>query len=771
MPERGPSGFRQILERGLQASRQRATEAAQQIKPIVENLGDIHAQAAAAAYSYLDEPHTVEVTLGTEGRGKISLTRREAVARLVGTVGLIGLAKARLGMKGETVVQSVDQNPPPSTLPVEVPAVLVSPSPLPASADVFPSPAAIAIESQAAKDRREAMAKELVDQFPIMPSQENLEPSTLPFLDNDANEVAAEIGVTHVGQLFNVPEVVFPHLTAWLTDEDLKIESPAVDTLDPIFEAKAKEHGVSKNLLKILALIESGGDARAGEEREDGSDGQGLMQVESINFPDGTTQEEKFDPAYNLDRAITQVIQAFERAANSTDPTVQPEWVKNPSDGYKKSESYKWLRIAQAFNKGNDAFPYQSAYDQRIPSVGRVYFGHVLRFAILAEVNSRLQKRGFTAAQASAKTSSYEGEARAHALGKALENHPTSDFDYYQKIIRVLGQPRIDQTQGQAIDVKDEGNLFDSYHSYLKKTNGGVRSIQVNPAIEIWLNHDPTRGIWKRINSNNDLYAWQESYGMNSWRPKSTPVPVETSVPTPKPESKPKPEAPRPETKKKEIPEEYMYEEQDEQWWQPPVYNPKKDKQLTCGPTSVADVVSTLLEKDVTPTQVDTELIQRKLRTPGGLKGTTFREGYERNENGQRKWVVDYEDEGGAVALMREKYGLQVDALYDAYSTNLDIRGIRLQEWKDAIEDGKLIIASASNAMFLSKDENGNNPKDEKLIQFPDGADHIFVIENLEKDSKGVWKFTVVDSWDGKRKKNIPLSDLRNAVYAYAVSR
>nr|MBP9718981.1 transglycosylase SLT domain-containing protein [Candidatus Levybacteria bacterium] len=762
------------------------------------------------------------------GDGPLRITRRGLFA----TAAAAGAAILYGANRGDPIPGSPPPDQAPAPVPPPEPGVasaahvpdgarrVPSPSPSPSPEA---SPAAVG-ESPEAATRRKEIAKKLIKEFPLMRSQENLEPSSLPFLDDDANEVAKELGITHVGELFDIPSSVIPKLTAWLEEDALRIYAPKVYEHDALLQAKAKEFGVPVNFLKTLAVLESGGDAAAGP--ENGSAGQGLMQVEDIHFREDKdehddyipkSREQKIEPAYNVDRAITQVIKDYEVRANAKSFAWQ-----NPAEGHRGSDAYKWLKIAQAYNGGEKAMHAVSAYDESAPTIAKVYFDHVLRFALTAQIAAGLKKRGFDDAEVAAKLTSYEVEVRAEVLEKALQEHPLFNKDdedtqaneskesykTYSQIKDILGEAIIDQQKASQIKVIGGKTIQEAYRDALQKTNyGKTGDIQLNPALRIWLAHDPSRGLWKEL--NDDLYDWQEAYAGDahgnivSWRPvptavpaplvpEATPVPSEEDTAISPPEVKPespaearvKPEAPaepeptpkleaKPESKpvspsttevqpappgeKQTIPKEYMYREQDEAWW-----DDKRDVELTCGPTSVAMVVSTLLGKRITPTEIDKAFQNEWLdpnfgyvRIPG--RDTVFRSDPKMGE------------ENGVPNLIRKKYGLKVNQLFDRANDGdvPEFPPADLQLMKDALASGSLLVASSGSSKFLDKDEDGV-PLAKKRFS-ANGADHIFVIEDIHLQGEKIM-MTVVDSWDGKRKR-VPITDMYPPAYVYAVKK
>lgn len=711
---------------------------------VTEAVAQAHDRAVEASTAFLDTP-----SITVEG---VPITRRQALVGTVVVLGEVALASYAKGQMDATssqadapVTPTFTDNAPITPASPSIPRVAPGISSI--GVDVTPVPRPVLAESDVARDRRHELAKKLENEFPLMESQKDLEPSTLPFLDDDANEAAKETGITHVGELFDIPPSVLPHLKAWLSDEKLKIFSPGVDKHDMLFDDKAAKYpDVSGTFLRTLAQIESGGDEDAGP--EDGSDGQGLMQVEDGNFEVGDSREKKKEPAYNMDRAITHVIRNYKRRAENETLA----WnAKNGS--YKASDTYKWLRIAQGYNGGNIGIETPSAYDtdKRLSYITKIYFDHVLRFAVIAEIASKLKAKGFDDAQVAAKLTSYEVAARAKGLEEALLEEGSSNYSRYQEIKSVLGEAHIDTQKASQIRA-DKGKTLDQvYREDLQNTNDGVRNIQINPALRIWLSHDPSRGLWG--NMNNALDKWQEMYahaGIKVWKP-VTPTPG-PAKPEQKPAFKPeqpvaKPERPLPETGKKIIPDAYIYNERDKSWWSVP-----GDEELTCGSVSIAMTASTLLGRRITPTEVDQKLQREGLRT---VQGTIFR--IRRNE-----FAVAGKEEG-AVEFIRDEYGLTVEQFFDRDSNKKENSAINLKKWKEAIDAGQIIIASATNTMFV-KDKLADGTE-----RFPNGADHIFVIEDVDVENETM---TVVDPWNGVRREDISVyGNMRGALYAYGVGQ
>jgi hypothetical protein len=595
-------------------------------------------------------------------------------------------------------------------------------------------------------------------------------------LDTDANEAAQELGITHVGQLFDVPASIIPKLNAWLSNEKLKIFSPGVNKHEALLADMTVKEGIPLVLLQIHAQLESGGNELAGDHY--GGDGQGLMQVEDQNFPPNTPREKKLEPDYNVHQAIEQVIKVNKRIAE--DPNLP--WKKSANQ-YKNSEAYKWLRIAQAFNEGNRVLYYDSAYtdrvsdtDRGITPIAQQYFDHVLRFAVIAEIAHTLKAKGFDDAQVAAKLTSYEVEARGNALEKAMLDQP--DIKTYKHIKEVLGEASIDPKKAARIAVTGGRTLDEAYRDYLKSTNDGERNIQVNPAIRIWLNHDPSRGLWKNI--NNDLSEWQAMFahaGIKVWRPATPTTVVRPTEPAPaEPETTEQaPVVPTPEARTRPegrvvIEDRYIYNERDESWW-----DVEGDEESTCGPVSAAMAASALLGKRITPDVMDAHFQKRGIRKP--VDDTYFRF-LRRNAAGELEAV--YGREGNVPQLLREVYGLHVEQLFDIFSTREDKRHLEIQKlvkdqdgdtmkaefqvWKDALDKGALIIASAAHTMFVKQTLPDGRER------FPNGADHIFVIEDIDLSDSNNITMTVVDPWDGIRRKGIPMHFMRTPAYAYAVA-
>lgn len=741
-----------------------------QAKPVVSSVISAAAEIDQQAATWLDT-ELAQVQIGSEPQ---SVSRREALGTLlVAGVGVriiyhLGQEQGKQSSKpSENHRTPLEPAPPISSAPSKPDARVPQPQAKPTEPTVEATrvrPASF-VESASAKKRRLELAQKLEKEFPLMESQKNLEASALPFLDDDANEAAKEIGITHAGQLFDIPPHIIPHLKAGFSNEPLKIFSPGVDRHTSMMAQMADKTRIPRILLEIHEQIESGGNEQAGD--QNGGDGQGLMQVEDQNFPPNTPREKKLDPAYNVNQAIEHVIKVNKRMAENPDLA----WKKTPQ-GYKKSEAYTWLRIAQAFNAGNTVLQYESAYDNRITLGTQQYFDHVLRFAIVAEVASKLKAKGFDDAQVAAKLTSYEVEARANVLEKAMLDQP--DSDTYKKVMEVLGKATIDAREASTVTVHGGESVYSAYTHYLAETNDGQRNIQVNPALRIWLNHDPSRGLWTNI--NNDLSNWQEMFshaGIKVWKP-ATPTP-EASPPdvvTVQPVETPEPVAPPHESMPGEgkvvIPDVYIYNERNSRWW-----DVEGDEEATCGPVSVAMGVSTLLQQRITPDVIDGHFQAKDMRRP---TGSTYFRALRRMEDGKFE-VVDGK-EGNVPQFLRDQYGLKVEQLFDILSSNQGKRDIELrknseeqnprkvkadlEKWKKHVDGGKLIIASAANAMFV-KETLPNGAE-----RFPNGADHIFLIEDIDPEDL---TFTIVDPWNGVRRKGVPADYMRTPLYAYAIGR
>ncbi len=716
---------------------------------------------------YLDKPG---VDLGA-----VKLTRRQALVGTTAALGEVALAGYVLGNL-KTTQGSVPAQP--NEIPTPAPRVVAAPrpidSPVPIHVEASPSPMPTLGESEAAKNRREQLVQTLIKEFPRMRSQEHLEASTLPFMDDDANEVAKELGITHAGEFFDVPTRVIPKLIAWLHDDAFRIYLPKVYEHDAVLAGKAKEHGVSENLLKILATQESGGNAEAGE--EDGSGGQGLMQVEEIHFHHNESRDQKIEPEFNIETAITEVVKDYEKRVDAK----SFPWQKPVAEAHKGTEAYKWLRIAQAYNGGEKAINAMSAYDDSVSPIAKLYFDHVLRFALISQIAAGLKKRGFDEAEVAAKLTSYEVQVRSEVLEKALKEHPVKDFSpnatpqqreeanktyrLYRQMIEILGKERIDPAEASQMSVVGGKTMEQSYRESLQKTNyGKTGDIQLNPALRIWLSHDPSHGLW--IGFNDDLYDWQEAYAgpahgdIKSWRatqpaqpPQAVP-PVEVSPIVSPSESAPV------SGEKVIVPDEYRYSEQNVDFWED-----KADYDSTCGPTSVAMVLSTLLGRIITPTEVNEKFLKEPLGPPFYVVRRTGGDTVFCDEKTPGK-------ENGVVKIIRRDYRLKVDQMYDAQGDVGKNKGSlskeHLQRWKDALDAGALIVASSGHARFIKRDENGKNLNPNHPWS-QNGTDHIFVIEDVDVKNGTM---TIIDSWDGKRKKNISISDIEPPAYAYAVKK
>lgn len=570
--------------------------------------------------------------------------------------------------------------------------------------------------------------------FPKMPEAKNLQPTSLPFFDADANKEAEKIGV-HAGDFIDYDGLKTNRkLTAFTKDKQLlPIFPPSVLQHKEVMYNLSEKYDIPVNVIATIMTMESAGNSQA-ESNKDNPDinqrAQGLFSV----MPEHFIARNIKSPSMWKDRQTNGEVamQVFKEILDRT---------RIEHKG--KSDVYVYHRALMGYNGGTDAMvdplPDEGGAFTNWESL--IYGDNAMRFALTAQVASQLREKGFNDIQVASRLSSFEIDARGDALGKfynyfseemgrirkeVAENKLNMSAPHirarvlklveeYQGTKAVLGKEVVtaNQTQG-LVSVYPHEN----YKKYLAQTSVGI---QRSPGMEVWAMTNG--GLIYDQPINREEGAWR---GMNTKRAGSSsswiPRIPEITMPG--------------ETLKPKVTLENQLDPKHEG-------DPKWDGEAACAPTTLGMILKAFGE-DATPAKVD-KVFNTK------IDEYTKQPIHEKGEPTLVRYISEPGKEGGVISWLQE------DKVYDVKKKQYEVRLIHdiksgvekqtfdLKKAEDFIKKGYLIVGSG-------------------LVNWVawagPGANHVFGINEVDLDNNQVQIFdpaTGTEKWIKVNQENFKL--------------
>ena len=584
--------------------------------------------------------------------------------------------------------------------------------------------------------------------FPQLPEQKNVEQTSLPFFDADANTEAKKLGL-HAGNFFFLREdglgEVYPKLEAFHKSKELlPIFPPSIIQHKEIIYKIADETGQAPNIIAFIMMKETGGivDAESNTDNPDRSKrAQGLFGVMPANLIAAGVKDydQMRDPLIN-GKVAMKVFNDYLTEAKRVYP--------------KAAESYQYQRALMGYNGGYPGVrrPIRDAGDQNFANWESMIYGDdAMRFMIVGQVASQLREKGFSDLQIGSKMFSYEADARTAALaewyhwfsnevGKVRRIEDQIGEDEAQTRIKNLTRSYLGIRDGLAIAAIPSDRDFvaelpgkqpyDKYTKYLEQTTPGL---QLNPALEVWAS--TTGGALFEQTINRDPKAWRL---MDTKRPAKPGI---------------LPNIPRPQLPEIKVPGEVekpkvpLMNQLGNEW----KGDPNWDGTASCAPTTIAMILKAFGE-DANPATVDkvfNNVTDEAMDMPLHEKG----------ESTLLRVVPVPGKEGGVLTWLQDKKqypvkkkSYQVVMIHDKKRDEDVERVFNYQKAKDLIDGGYLIVASGLVNWIPWAGRR---------------ADHVFGIRDVDVKNR---KFLVFDPATGTESwRNDANDDLDYFHFSYAL--
>lgn len=589
--------------------------------------------------------------------------------------------------------------------------------------------------------------------FPYVPKLEPQRPTSYAYADEQANEVAGEIGV-HAGSFFWPDENVAKKLTTFYkTEKVLPIFPPEVLKWEDSVQKAVKADGrININVVFQLMLQETGGVMPKPHEVEvtDETTGQkktykiiGLFQVAEENFKGMkdikgnpiVTLEQMEDP-YNNAMAAFKVFGEQKAAAKAAHPDA--------------SEGTLLRLAAEGYNGGTKQAQAKSDSPDRKPEA--IEYGLAFNsFEISAEVAARLQSRGLTDKQIWIKLFSKENEARLQVirqlrtgLGEKLKGNAPKLF----RLIAATSQKLADREiktkllilEGEEVQIEPVYKAALTNPNRETGKNYWITNSSLERCVASTCGHNYNSG-WSNFNEQK----WKDRFkGSKGEKEPDSKTSVASDV-----EQTPTINSPVLDSRyKSQLSPEYVNNSKYPNWGDPGD---------NCGPSSTANLI-TALGGDANPAAIKEDFVKREfghkfIDTNGKEQVITIWD----FANNQTYLRVGYDENGrpvGGVAeyLMRKGYDITVvtDRLQTRPGSPFRSAPVSLREFNTTSPRESRNIQRMVHLLNTGHKIISGGYQNTEGIEIP----HIVVVDSIITDSNDSYLAVVIDPYNIARVKD-----------------